>query len=210
MRRQLEHDLGGQDGGEDCQEGDDADVGADGAEREGERRRPDAQPQVDVAARVGRDEVHERDGAHEERHADADDPRDLVRQARVLGGLDRQLDPGPERGQADQERQVGVEVRLAGRDRPPHDRRVDVVEVEPPERAGDREAERRRGRRLEPPAHGRRPDHDGQDALAEDDDREQPDPLRDVRGVDGHEADAGSARRAASPGRSRAPAPQSQ
>ena len=89
---------------------------------------------------------------------------------------------------------MGVEVGLAGRDRPSHHRRVHVVEVDPPERSCDGEAERGDRGRLGPPAHGRRPDDDGQDALAEDDDREQADPLRDVRGVDRHDPDAHPAR----------------
>ena len=42
--------------------------------------------------------------------ADADDPRHLVREAGLLRRLDRELHAGAERGEADQERQVRVEV----------------------------------------------------------------------------------------------------
>ena len=132
--------------------------------------------------------------AHEERDADADDPRHLVREAGLLGRLDRELHAGAEGGEADQQRQVRVQVCLAGGDRPLDDRGIDIVEVEPPEGTGECEAKRRGGAGLETPAHAGRADDDREHALAEDDDREEADALRDVGAVNRDLADPLGAR----------------
>ena len=148
----------------------------------------ESEPQIGVADGADGCELEQREGPKCERRAATQEPAGSLRQR--VGGrrFDSQLRAHPKGRDAEDERQVAVDVHEPGHPPLQHGG-VDEVEVNPPETGGDREASRRNGGGAHVPAGTDSPEDDGEHGLAEHDDREEPEPLGDVRCVDGRLAD---------------------